>query len=174
MPHMGWRKPRALCEQGRPWHHTATSRSLSLQTGAWQQTVSCDKVVTDCRKHGCSAGPWASKGRVTVCPTPLVTSPWPAMPCYGPGAGRASVPARRHQVTLADHLPQLHSSTAQSRVLDAARPFCFLGTASHSAQGCLHTREQPLPLLPWGKPRPLRKTPVLGRHRALSLRSAGS
>lgn len=46
------------------------------------------------------------------------------------------MPARRHGITLAGHLPQLHSSAAQSRVLGAARPFCFLGTASHSTQGC--------------------------------------
>lgn len=102
--------------------------------------------------------PWATKGRVAVCPIPLVTSPWPAMPCCSPGAGRASMPGRRHRVTLADHLPQLHSSTAESQVLGAAGPFCFLGTASHSTQGCPHAQEQPLPLLPWGKPRPLENT----------------
>ena len=87
-------------------------------------------------------------------------------PCRGPGAGRSSVPARRHRVTLADHLPQLHSSAAQSRVPGAAEPFCFPGHSIPRRRP--HAGEQPLPRGKPGRP------PLPGRPGAFSLRPVAS
>lgn len=73
-------------EQGRQ-HHTAISRSLSLRTGAWQQTVSCAKVVTDCCKHGCSTLAHRPARAGWLCaPPPL--SRRPGLPCHAVAQGQ--------------------------------------------------------------------------------------
>lgn len=57
--------------------------------------------------------PWVSKGRMVVCPIPLVMPPWPAMRAMAPGlAGPAYQPGgtgSRQLITRPSFIPLWHS-----------------------------------------------------------------